>query len=418
MNEPPLITNDAVVLGLLAATLGFVFYTSRSNRKFWMKFYTYFPPLLMCYFIPALFNSPFGVISGKDSALYTVAKEYFLPASLILLCLSIDIKSIVQLGPKALIMFFAASTGVMLGGPLALWVTKLCFPSIIAEHGDMLWRGLSTIAGSWIGGAPNQAAMKEIYAVDENVFGTMVVIDVIVSYLWMAVLLACVPHTKTIDRWLKGDVSEIEKIKAKTIQFRTSIEKIPETYDLVLLFAIAFAGVGLSHLLADGLSHFFEQHETSLKALKLQSLSSRFLWLVIIATTLGLLMSMTSLRRLEGSGASKWGTLFIYFLVTTIGMQMNLEAVMGKVSLLVIGLLWMLFHILFIVTVAKVIRAPFFFLAVGSQANIGGPASAPVVAAAFSPALAPLGIILAVMGYAVGTYGAIMCASLMAWVTG
>ena len=120
------LTNDAVVLGLLAGALGLVFYT-HSLPQF-KRFYTFVPALLMCYFIPAALNS-FGIVNGEESQLYFVASRYLLPASLILLCLSIDLKGIYNLGPKAIVMFFAATAGIIIGGPLALWAVSQSDPS-------------------------------------------------------------------------------------------------------------------------------------------------------------------------------------------------------------------------------------------------------------------------------------------------
>ncbi|MGB3080893.1 MAG: DUF819 family protein, partial [Saprospiraceae bacterium] len=131
------------------------------------------------------------------------------------------------------------------------------------------------------------------------------------------------------------------------------------------------------------------------------------------ASTIGIGLSFTSFRKLEGVGASKWGSLFLYIMVATIGMQMNLGSVSEHLGLFVVGLIWISLHGLILVIVAKLIKAPFFFLAVGSQANIGGAASAPIVASAFNPALAPVGVLLAVLGLTIGTYGGLICAYMM-----
>jgi uncharacterized membrane protein len=143
------------------------------------------------------------------------------------------------------------------------------------------------------------------------------------------------------------------------------------------------------------------------------SLTSSFFWLIVLATTFGLIMSFTRMRNLEGAGASKVGSVFIYILVATIGMKMNVLKVFDNPGLFLVGAIWMLIHVGLLILVAKLIRSPYFFLAVGSKANIGGAASAPVVAAAFHPSLAPVGVLLAVLGYALGTYGAWMCGILM-----
>ena len=145
----------------------------------------------------------------------------------------------------------------------------------------------------------------------------------------------------------------------------------------------------------------------------MNTLTSGFFWMVVLATTFGFLLSFTKARRLEGVGASKWGGIFIYILVATIGMQMNIGDVLDNLGLFAIGLIWMLVHITVLLVTAYLIKAPFLFVAVGSQANVGGAASAPVVASAFNPVLAPVGAIMAVIGYALGTYGALVCSYLM-----
>ncbi|RMF31624.1 MAG: DUF819 family protein [Bacteroidetes bacterium] len=410
----PIFTNDAIVFGLLAIVLALIFYTAHLDRPFWKKFYTYVPPLLLCYFLPALLNWPLGLISPEGSQLYFVASRYLLPASLILLCLSIDLQGILNLGPKALIMFFAATTGIILGGPIALGIINHLTPDgFIPASPDEVWRGLSTVAGSWIGGGANQTAMKIIYEVDDNLFATMIIVDVVVANIWMGFLLYGASITERLDKWLKADVSAIEDLKKRVADYRASIERMPTTTSMFMLLGVAFGGVAFSHFVADTVTPWMEQHAEVLNRLRLNSLMSGFFWLIVAATTIGLGLSFTRARQLEGVGASRWGTVFIYILVATIGMKMNLSEVWENIGLFAVGLVWMLIHVTILLVTAKLIRAPFFFVAVGSQANVGGAASAPVVASAFSPSLAPVGVLLAVLGYALGTYGAIVCAELM-----
>ena len=409
----PVFTNDAIVLGLLMVALAAVFATSSSERPFWKKFYRYVPPLLLCYFLPALLNWPLGLISGEDSNLYFVASRYLLPAALILLCLSIDFKGIVNLGPKALIMFFTATVGIILGGPIALLVTSALFPEIVSVDPSELWKGLSTVAGSWIGGGANQTAMKEIFNVSDDLFGTMIVVDVVVANIWMGFLLYGAGISDKLDRSLKADNSMIEDLKEAVRTYRASVSRMPTLTTTMVLMAVAFGGTAFSHWGSDVMTPFMEQFRESLEAARLNSLMSGFFWLIVFATTLGLGLSFTRARKLEGVGASRWGSVFIYVLVATIGMRMNLGEVFENLGLFAIGLIWMLIHVILLIVVAKIIRAPFFFVAVGSQANVGGAASAPIVASAFDASLAPVGVLMAVLGYAMGTYGALVCAYLM-----
>jgi uncharacterized membrane protein len=409
-DNSPLISNDAVVFGILMTILALVFATSSSSSLFWKKFYRIVPSILLCYFIPAVLNSA-GIISGETSSLYKVASRYLLPTSLILLTLSIDFKGILKLGPKALIMFLSGSVGIIIGGPLALLAVSFFFPEILGGVGpDEIWRGLATIAGSWIGGGANQTAMLEVFGASPGLFSQMIAVDVLVANVWMAVLLYWAAKPGKIDKIFKADSSAIIALQEKVEKYRESILKVPTMADTMKILGIGFALTGFSHLIADNVAPFISENYPQLGQ---YSLDSTFFWIVVVATTGGLLLSFTKARELEGAGASRLGSVFLYVLVATIGMQMDLMAVLDNPVFFLIGIFWMFFHILIMLLVAYLIKAPFFFVAVGSQANVGGAASAPIVASAFNPSLAPVGVLMAVLGYALGTYGAYLCGLLL-----
>jgi len=459
----PIFTNDAITFGILMVVLALIFYTSGLDAQGWKKFYRFVPALLLCYFVPALLNYPLGLIAPHwygdglqsvldqyrvvlpdglsydqitaylndagvpaaeykaeqgHSRLYFVASRYLLPASLILFCLSIDLKGLINLGPKSLIMFLTATVGIIIGGPIALLFISAVAPDVINADPSEVWRGLATVAGSWIGGGANQTAMKEVYNVADNLFGTMIVVDVVVANIWMGFLLYGASISDKIDKRLNADNSSIKELVTKVSDYRSKIEEIPTTPKLFMLLAIAFGGVAISHLGADIMTPLMKGKAEFLSRFYLDSLMSHFFWLIVISTTIGLTLSFTKARKLEGVGASRWGSIFIYILVATIGMKMNLGEVFDNLGLFAVGIVWMLVHVTLLIIVAKIIRAPFFFVAVGSQANIGGAASAPIVASAFNESLAPVGVLMAVLGYALGTFGAIICATLMQIVSG
>ena len=406
----PLINNDAVVFGILMGILSFVLVTSNSNHPNWKKFYKYFPALLLCYFIPSVFNS-LGIISGKDSNLYFVASRYLLPASLVLLTISVDLPAIKRLGSKAVIMFFTGTVGIVLGGPLSILLASMIAPDLVGGQGpEAVWRGFATVAGSWIGGGANQAAMKEIFDVGDSLFSAMIAIDVIVANIWMALLLYGTGVDDKINKWFDADVSSIDDLKLRMEQYKEQIMRIPETNDTIKVLAVGFGITGIAHLGADTIAPAIKNAAPELARF---SLTSGFFWLIVISTTFAILLSFTKLRELEGVGASRIGSIFIYILVATIGMKMDILSIFDNPSLFIIGLIWMTIHAILLIIVAKIIKAPFFFLAVGSKANVGGAASAPILASAFHPSLAPVGVLLAVMGYAIGTYGAWLCGILM-----
>lgn len=408
-----LITKDAVVLGLLAVTLGAVFWTASRPDGFWKKFYTYVPSLLLCYLIPALMNT-LGIIDGNASGLYPMARDYLLPSALVLLCVAIDFGALVRLGPKALIMFLTGTAGVMLGAIVSFEAMRLIHPETVA--GDT-WRGMTTVTGAWIGGGANQAAMKEVFAVDATLFGQFVAVDVLVANVWMAVLLFLAGRAQAFDRWTGADLSAINALKDRIETYKAEHARIPTLTDVMVILAVGLGVTGLSHFFAGPIIAWIGTLPAEWR-LQDYSLTSGFFWIVVLATTFGLLLSFTRARSLEGAGASTIGSAMLYLLVATIGMHMDLSALLEKPLLFLLGLIWIAVHGGLMLLVAKLIRAPLFFMAVGSQANIGGAASAPVVASAFHPALAPVGVLLAVLGYALGTYCAYITGLLLRTLAG
>ena len=400
----PLITDDSIVFGLLMLALALIFYTESKKTGFWYKFYKIVPGLFVAYMLPALFTTfgwiapewevlnSSGEIVVESSNLYFVASRFLLPAALVLMTLSIDLRAIFNLGWKALIMFFTGTLGIIIGGPLAILIISFFSPETVGGVGaDAVWRGLSTLAGSWIGGGANQTAMLEIYGYNPKLYGGMVFVDIVIANIWMALLLIGIGKRKIINNWLKADTSAIEKLKIKVSKFSESIKRNPSLTDLMVIGGIGFGAVSFAHFIAGFLAPYFKnlvnQISSNTTGNILSFLGSSFFWLISISTLIAIVLSFTKAKNYEGAGASKLGSAFIYILVATIGMKMDLKLIFENSGLIIIGAVWMSIHALLLITVAKLIKAPYFFLAVGSQANVGGAASAPVVASAFHPSL-------------------------------
>jgi uncharacterized membrane protein len=430
LDTTPLFTNDTIVFGILMIALGFIFYTESKSSGFWYKFYKIVPGLFVAYMLPALFTT-IGLIAPEwttvkengelmegSTNLYFVASRYLLPAALVLMTLSIDLKAVFNLGWKALVMFFTGTIGIIIGGPIAILLISTFSPETVGGVGpDAVWRGLSTLAGSWIGGGANQTAMLEVYGYNQKLYGGMVFVDIVVANIWMAILLIGIGKRKKINKWLKADTAAIENLKEKVSTFSEKIKRNPSLTDLMILGAIAFGTVSISHWCASYLAPFFNNFVADIENLTYRNiftfLGSKFFWMISISTLIAILLSFTKAKTYEGAGASKFGSVFIYILVATIGMKMDLSLILDNTGLILIGIVWMSVHAGLLILIAKIIKAPYFFLAVGSQANVGGAASAPIVASAFHPSLATVGVLLAVFGYAVGTLGAIICTILM-----
>ncbi len=430
MENTPLFTDDTIVFGLLMLALGLIFYTESIKTGFWSKFYKIVPGLFMAYMIPALFTTvgliapewettdESGNIVEHSTNLYYVSSRYLLPAALVLMTLSIDLKAVFDLGWKALIMFFTGTIGIVIGGPIAILLISTVSPETVGGVGpDAVWRGLSTLAGSWIGGGANQTAMLEIYGYNQKLYGGMVFVDIVVANIWMAILLIGIGKSDRINKWLKADSSSIEALKEKVSTFAEKVKRNPSLTDLMIIAAIAFGTVSFAHLSSGFLANFFDGVVANIESDTTRNiftfLGSKFFWMISISTIIAILLSFTKAKNYEGAGASKLGSVFIYILVASIGMKMDLTLIFDNAGLIVIGVVWMTIHAGLLILIAKLIKAPYFFLAVGSQANVGGAASAPIVASAFHPSLATVGVLLAVVGYAIGTVAAILCTILL-----
>lgn len=411
----PLITNDAVILGMLALILGFVFWTSESNAPGWKRFYSIFPAILLCYFLPSLLTT-LGIVNPEKSQVYFVASRYLLPAALVILTAVADLPATMRLGPKALIMFFTGTVGVVIGGPIALFAVTLIAPDLVVGDGpESVWRGMATTAGSWVGGSANQTALREIYETGPNTFSIWVAVDVIVANIWMAILLAFAANQAKMDKWLKADASLVDEVRKSAEAYEAAHTRNPSLRDLMVILAFSFGAMGASHFAADFLTPFFKENFPGGAQ---YSLHSSFFWIVVVATLIGVALSFTPVRKLQGAGATKVGSVMIYFLIATVGLNMNIAALFKTPAFFLIGALWMTIHATLMIGMAKLIRAPVFFLAVGSQANIGAAASAPVVASAFHPSLAPVGVLLAVVGYIIGTFAGWFSGQLMRMIAG
>jgi uncharacterized membrane protein len=256
---------------------------------------------------------------------------------------------------------------------------------------DQAWRGLAALCGSWIGGGANFVAVGESTGASAATMSLMVVVDVSVANVWTAMLLLFAGRERSMDAAIGADRSRIDEVRSRVEQYHAEVARPVSLAEMLLILAIGLGTTGIITWIAGYLPD-------------IGTIINGFTWVVCLVTAVGVVMSFTSLRRLEGAGASTVGTVFLYLLVATIGASARFSHVMDNLPLLAVGGLWMAIHALAMLAVRRLLRAPVFFLAVGSQANVGGAASAPVVAAAFHPSLATVGVLLAVLGYVLGTY--------------
>jgi uncharacterized membrane protein len=378
------------VFAFLATLVAVIFWVSGVKR--FEKFFEYVPPVIFVYFLP-MFATTLGITPIASSA-YEFTTRYFLPLALFLLMISIDLKSVAKLGPVALFMVTAGTVGIIVGGPIALFVFQGALP-------DDAWKGFAALSGSWIGGTANMVAVAESVDTPESAFGPIIVVDTVVGYGWMGVVLFFSVWQKKFDKFLNANTGAIEETNARLAELDR--DRHPTTVrDAAFLVGIGMGAAVLSVNLG-----------ATIPPLGDPTIISATTWAVLIVVTAGLLLSFTPLRDFEKVGASQLGYTALYLLLAGIGAQADLKAVMQAPVYLVAGALWISIHVGILLLAARIIRAPLFFVATGSMANIGGAASAPVVAGVYHPAMAPVGLLMAVVGYVFGIYGALFCAYLL-----
>jgi len=388
-----MIQDPIAVAGTLLAVVAAIYWAAAQPGI--GRIFKVIPLIVFAYFVPTLLSNT-GILP-LESAAYTFIRRVLLPASLLLLTLSVDLPAIAQLGPKVLYMFFGATPSVFLGALLAYGATGWLIPDALQ---DQAWRGLAALCGSWIGGGANFVAVGESVRASQTVMGLIVVVDVAVANVWMAVLLWFAGRERAMDDRIGADRSAVDALRQKVESYQLAIAKPTTGPDLITLGALSIGGTALCSAIAARLPD-------------IGTIVNGFTWVVILITALGVGLSFTRARHLEGVGASALGTAFLYMLIATIGAQGNFREIVNAPALVVVGAVWMLFHAGFMLVLRRFIKAPIFFLAVGSQANIGAAASAPVVASAFHPALATVGVMLAILGYVLGTYLALLNAFLL-----
>lgn len=382
-----------IVVSLLAIESAVLYVSSRPQFK---KYFSFLPAVFWIYFIPMLFST-FGLIDPK-AAIYQKITSWFLPASLVLLLLSSDIKAILRLGKPALLMMAAGSLGMMIGMPLVFALFK---PWV----GSEMWSGFGALSASWVGGSANMIAVKEAIGTPENVFTPMVVVDTIVPYVWMGFLVAASGFQWQFDRINESDRRILNELNARASKLA---QEAQAKFSFVMLSAVlAVAVVG---------AVFARKLGAHLPVIK--DVLSAYAWTIIAASLAGIALSFSPARSLEKHGATKIGYFFLYFVLTTIGAKAHISNVGSALILIGAGFLVVMFHAGVILIAARLLRAPMFLASVASQACIGGVASAPIVAEVYQPGLASVGLLLAILGNIVGTYSGIITAQLCRMVAG
>jgi uncharacterized membrane protein len=390
-----LISDPTAVFAWLAAVVAGIFWLSGLPR--FKKLFELTPPVIYAYFLPAI-STTLGITPPLSDA-YTWMVQYLLPMALLLLMITVDLKGLLRLGPMALFMLVAGTAGILVGAPVALVI----FGPFLPEDA---WKGFAALSGSWIGGSANMMAIARSVGTPDALLGPIIVVDTVVGYGWMGVLLFFSVWQHRFDRRTNARTDAIEDTNRRLTDINA------HRHPIELSNAAVIIGGGLAAAaLAVGVGR-------QLPVLGDPTIISHTTWAVLLVVTGGLVLSFSPVSRLEEVGASRIGYLALYLMMAAVGAQADFKAVIEAPAFLGAGVVWIGIHVVVLYLAARLVRAPLFFVATASMANIGGPASAPVVAGVYHPAMAPVGLLMAVGGYVLGIYGGLVCAWLLSLIGG
>ena len=380
------------ILVYLITLIGFIYYLNSKSKFSWI--FKYLPTVIWIYFLP-MFSTTLGILP-ESSILYDWIKTYLLPPALILLLLSSNILALKKLGSKAIIIMLIATLSIVIGGIISFSIFATWLP-------NDSWKGLGALSGSWIGGSANMVAVGTSIGTSDDLFGIMIIVDTVVGYGWMGIVIFFSSLQERIDRWNGIDNSFIKNINIQMGDIDSKRRPI-DFSDLITMLTIGMLGGYLSLKLGEWLPD-------------IGVIITSFGWTIILVSILGIILSLTPLSILENAGASHIGNFFLYLLLATIGAKANLNAIIHAPLFLLVGVCWIVVHATILFIGGRLLKVPMFLIATSSQANIGGVVSAPIIASVYQKSLAPVGLLMGVLGNIMGIYFGLLTAWLLSLIS-
>jgi len=362
-----------------------------AEKVFKGTFFKYVPAVVLIY-LGTMLLSTFVLWKKTDDVnfYYHMTKTNVLPVMIFLMLLRCDLRKIIKLGPRMLLGFFTASLSIMLG----FVIVYAMFKGVYELN---TWKSFAALSGSWMGGTGNMVAIQGALNVPSAKMGYVLLMDSIDYAIWVMILLAIIPCAPLFNKWTKSDTAVLDQIGMYLNEAQEKVKQHIEFPDLILLIGTGLFVSALSMHLAGKLPATDFITSTA--------------WMVIIVTIAGILCAMTPLARIPGS--SQLSNVALYTLVGLIGSRANFSELTQAPLYIISGFLIIGIHTLVLALAAKLFRLDLFTCGVASLANIGGVASAPILAAAYSEALIPIGVLMAMMGYIIGTGGGLLVGKIL-----
>jgi uncharacterized membrane protein len=349
------------------------------------KVFEYLPPVIWIFIFPIVLSSV--KVIPTESPTYDGFKAFAVPMFIVLMLLDVDLRSTMKVALRSMGVLVVGAFGVVIGGMVAFLILK-------GQLEPDSWRGFGALAGSWIGGTGNLAAVAEAVDTPPTMMGLVVIADTFIFILYFPVLFACKRWAKQFARFTGVTAKDAEQLDRAVGELKEKTSEV-KYKDVLTLFGIGFLLIWVVGQIAEHLP-------------AIEGIFSAKTWTILILTTVALMLASTPLRKVPGTGALSMALVYTY--LSMIGAQADIRDAASAPYFLIAGLFCIILHLALVLVAAKLFRTDVHMTAIASVACIGGAASAPVVAAYHRKELVPVSIILAMGGYALGNYLGLLAA--------
>lgn len=383
-----MITNGftyVAVLIFIAALLVWLQKHTKSN------FFDYAPPIVLLYLITMIFCTLKVWDLEATKPAYSALKNNILFAMIFLMLLRCDIRKIFKLGPKMLGGFFCASITISLG-------FIITYAILHGPLGEGAWKALGALCGSWMGGSGNMIAVQAALDIGEADMAYALVVDSIDYSIWVMFLLWAINLAPKFNKWVKANTKTLDEVSKRLEDDAKANDGSITFVNIIFLLGLSLVVSALGQNIGTTLNGALPFLDTST-------------WTVLFITLAGLAGALTPVGKMAGT--TELSNVMLYSVVALLASRASFLELTDAPVWIIAGFMILGIHGILMVLCAKIFKLDMFTCGVASLANIGGSASAPILAGAYSGALVPVGVLMALMGYVIGTGGGLIVANIM-----
>ena len=383
-----MITNGFTYVAVLIFIAALLVWLQKYTKS---KFFDYAPPIVLLYLITMIFCTLNVWDLEATKPAYSALKNNILFAMIFLMLLRCDIRKIFKLGPKMLGGFFCASITISLG-------FIITYAILHGPLGEGAWKALGALCGSWMGGSGNMIAVQAALDIGEADMAYALVVDSIDYSIWVMFLLWAINLAPKFNKWVKANTKTLDEV-SKRLEDDAKANGGSITFvNIIFLLGLSLVVSALGQNIGTTLNGALPFLDTST-------------WTVLFITLAGLAGALTPVGKMAGT--TELSNVMLYSVVALLASRASFLELTDAPVWIIAGFMILGIHGILMALCAKIFKLDMFTCGVASLANIGGSASAPILAGAYSGALVPVGVLMALMGYVIGTGGGLIVANIM-----